>query len=550
MQGAFGQEPPQIAGLTFERRLGQGGFADVFLYRQELPNMLVAVKVLRESRANLRDQLIAEANTMAELAEHPFIASILRAGVTDDGRAYLVMSYYPRPNLAERVRNHALSVPEVLRTGIQLASAVETAHRADILHRDIKPANVLVSGYGSPALADFGISGRAATVDDHDEVGVSVAWTAPEVLRGHSNGSVAADVYSLAATLSYLLSGRSPFETPGGDNSNDALLRRSLNTDPARTGRADVPESLERLLEQSLDKDPAVRPPSALALARSLLAIEQELRLPRTEIVLLDEAHHPAGDEGDDVTTIRPSAAGSPESAQTPVEHRPRAGSTAPHAGRSRRTLWLALAAGAALVLVGLVVAALALTGRDGDTDEDAAPPPTTVTSDPGDPAPTEPAEPDAVEPDQTDDPAPEVTPETPSSDPQPVTAGELDPCLVGTWETVEYWEHHAPIGEITSLERTVEIDADGRMLITYDEALAEGGQGLVFDGEVEYDIATEGDTMTFELVRNDGTLSVGPMVTPLNPGVSDVTYTCEGDTFTQEKSNFRSTYARVTDSA
>lgn len=544
MQEPLGQEPPQISGLTFERRLGQGGFADVFLYRQELPSMLVAVKVLRESRANLRDQLIAEANTMAELAEHPFIASILRAGVTDDGRAYLVMSYYPRPNLAERVRHQALSVPEVLRTGIQLASAVETAHRADILHRDIKPANVLVSGYRSPALADFGISGRGATVDDHDEVGVSVAWTAPEVLRGQSNGSVSADVYSLAATLSYLLSGRSPFEAPGGDNSSDAMLRRSLSTDPARTGRADVPESLERLLRQSLDKDPAVRPPSAIALARSLLAIEQELRLPRTEIVLLDEAHHPSGDEIDDVTTIRPTLG---NAHQTPVDHRPLEDpATQPTPGYSRRGLWLALAAVAALVVVGAVVAVLTLSGDDQEGEQSTESTTEAVTAEA--PQPTMTAEPETEPSPESTDPTSEETAAGTADDTEQNPAGQLDSCLIGTWETVEYSEFHPGIGEITSLERIVEITPAGRMLITYDEALAGGGQGLVFDGEVEYDIATEGETMSFELLRNEGTLSVGPIVTPLNPGVSDVTYTCEGDTFTQSTSTFNSVYARVID--
>lgn len=482
VQGTAGQEPPQISGLTFERRLGQGGFADVFLYRQELPSMRVAVKVLREARANLRDRLIAEANTMAELAEHPFIASILRAGVTDDGRPYLVMSYYPRPNLAERVRRHPLSVPEVLRTGIQLASAVETAHRAGILHRDIKPANVLVSGYGSPALADFGISGRAATVDDHDDVGVSVAWTAPEVLRGQSNGSVSAEVYSLAATLFYLLSGRSPFEAPDGDNSTDALLRRALNTEPARTGRADVPESLERLLQQALDKDPAVRPPTALALARSLLAIEQELRLPRTEIVLLDEAHHPSGAAGevDDLTTIRPSVGGASDLAPTPVQHRPPPEPTESDRSGNRRGRWFAPAAVAALIVVGAVVAALALSSGDRDQEESAGPtPPTSSTQSP----PTATEDPDPV---SSADPAPQETGSPTAESQQALAAGELDPCLIGSWETVEYRESHPGIGEITSLDRAVDISEDGRMLVTYDNALAGGGQGLVFDGEVE----------------------------------------------------------------
>ncbi len=99
---------------------------------------------------------------MAALGDHPYIVQVFRAGTSDDGRPYLVMKYYPPPNLAMRARAERFSVEEVLRTGIQLASAVETAHRAHITHRDIKPANVLISAYGAPGLTDFGIAGRGA----------------------------------------------------------------------------------------------------------------------------------------------------------------------------------------------------------------------------------------------------------------------------------------------------------------------------------------------------------------------------------------------------
>ena len=152
------------------------------------------------------------------------------------------MKYYPPPNLAVRSRAERMSVEEVLRTGIQLASAVETAHRAGIIHRDIKPANVLVSQYGQPGLTDFGIAGRGGHAEDVDEdVGVSVPWSPPEVLYGQSNGDARSDVYSLAATLWHLLVGRSPFEQPGGDNSAYALMPRIRAVPVPPTGRADVP---------------------------------------------------------------------------------------------------------------------------------------------------------------------------------------------------------------------------------------------------------------------------------------------------------------------
>ncbi|GAA2738344.1 serine/threonine-protein kinase [Pedococcus aerophilus] len=326
--------PPELDGLVYRELVGSGGYADVYLYEQQMPRMRVAVKVLKGEGLtdSIRRQFRDEADTMAQLADHPYIVQVFRSGTSLDGRPYLVMKYYPPPNLALRSRNERLSVEEVLRTGIQLASAVETAHRAGITHRDIKPANVLVSQYGAPGLTDFGIAGQlghGAAEDDEDDVGVSVPWAPPEVLFGQSNGDARADVYSLSATLWQLLVGRSPFEIPGGDNSAYGLMPRIRTSPVPATGRADVPVSLERLLTQAMAKDPAARPQSAIAFARSLQEIEQEQRFTRTAIVVLDEQGQttladqsaPVQGADDDRTRVR-----APQSVQgqTPVAPRPR----------------------------------------------------------------------------------------------------------------------------------------------------------------------------------------------------------------------------------
>lgn len=287
--------PPDLDGLDYVQPLGSGGYADVFLYEQQMPRMKVAVKVLKTEGLTpaINQQFIDEANTMAQLADHPYIVQVFRAGTSEDDRPYLIMKYYPPPNLAQRARSARFSVEEVLRTGIQLASAVETAHRAGVIHRDIKPANVLVSQYGSPGLTDFGIAGRGGALEDvDDDLGVSVPWAPPEVLFGHSNGDARADVYALSATLWQLLVGRSPFEVPGGDNSAFALMPRIRSNPPPGTGRPDVPQSFERLLAQAMSKNPLARPASAIEFARSLQQIEQDERFSRTAIVVLDELGH------------------------------------------------------------------------------------------------------------------------------------------------------------------------------------------------------------------------------------------------------------------
>ncbi len=327
--------PPDIPGLVYVQPLGSGGYADVYLYEQQMPRMPVAVKVLKADGMTpaIRRQFIDEADTMAQLADHPYIVQVFRADTSADGRPYLVMKYFPPPNLAQRARSQRFTVEEVLRTGIQLASAVETAHRAGVIHRDIKPANVLVSQYGSPGLTDFGIAGRGrALEEDHeDEVGVSVPWAPPEVLFGHSNGGPRSDVYSLAATLWQLLVGRSPFEVPGGDNSAYALMPRIRTAPVPGTGRADLPVSLERLLAQAMAKNEQSRPESALSFARALQEIEQEQRFPRTAIVVLDESGHTTvadsarGTDDLDATRVRaPQTVKTPQRPTSPAPSVPR----------------------------------------------------------------------------------------------------------------------------------------------------------------------------------------------------------------------------------
>ncbi|WP_229051838.1 serine/threonine-protein kinase [Aeromicrobium sp. Leaf350] len=298
--------PPVLNGFTFVDHIGEGGFADVFLYRDAL-NRQVAVKVLLESavQAAERDVFHAEANLMAQLSDHPSIVSIFQAGVSNDGRPYLVMEYCPAPNLAARYRAERFSVPDTLEIGVRLGSAVETAHRAGILHRDIKPHNILTSAYGAPMLTDFGI---AATTHDigSGATGVSVPWSPPEAFWDQPPADVRSDVWSLGATLYTLLAGRSPFEVPGGANDNATLMTRIERQQPARINRGDVPDSLMSILAMAMSKDVDSRQPSALALASALYDVQLELGLPPTRIEVLDAAVAATPPESEDRTRVRP----------------------------------------------------------------------------------------------------------------------------------------------------------------------------------------------------------------------------------------------------
>lgn len=296
--------PPVIPGYEHVKLVGSGGFADVFLYQQQHPRRQVAIKVLLAEYVgkSTAEAFTAEANLMAQLASHPSIVSIYGADVASDGRPYLVMEYLSKPNLQARHRRERFSEIDTLRIGIQIAGAVETAHREGILHRDIKPANILVTNYDRPALTDFGIS--ATTTDQM--AGLSVPWSPPEAFSMPPLQDARSDVYSLAATLYTLLTDRSPFEVAGASNSEiDVIMRIQTAAVPA-IARHDVSPALEGVLARALAKDPAQRPQSALEFARDLQRVQISLGMQPTPVdVVEDEVVEHVDDDGEERTRFR-----------------------------------------------------------------------------------------------------------------------------------------------------------------------------------------------------------------------------------------------------
>jgi eukaryotic-like serine/threonine-protein kinase len=282
--------PPGIPGLRYVRELASGGFSTVYLYAEHTAHLdrEVAVKVLHDNGIDesARRLFTTEANSMAKLGNHPNIVQVLKADITPDGRRYLVMQFYPNPDMGELAAQEPFAVEDVLKIGVQIGSAVQTAHRAGILHRDIKPANILTDEYGEPGLTDFGIAGQLAAIDEDEDVMLSVPWAPPEIIDPDSSApaSPRSDVYSLGATIWHLLAGHSPFEVDGR-NSYEELSRRIRTVPPPPTGR-DTPASLELLLSTAMAKDPAARPASAEEFAARLRMIQLELGLPQTPMVL------------------------------------------------------------------------------------------------------------------------------------------------------------------------------------------------------------------------------------------------------------------------
>jgi hypothetical protein len=243
------------------------------------------------------------------------------------------MEYCSRPNLQVRSRTAAFSVAEALRVGVQVAAAVETAHRAGILHRDIKPANILVTEYNRPRSPISASRRRRSRRSRRGHVDSVV--TAGGVQRRPASG-VATDVYALGATVYTLLAGRSPFEQPGGRNGGADLIQRIESQPVPPLTRADAPASLQLVLERAMAKRPGDRYESALAFARALQRVQIELAHSVTPIDILDDApHEDAEDDADgELTRVRGIVSIEPNTNPPPA---PRAAVTGTTRGRRRR---------------------------------------------------------------------------------------------------------------------------------------------------------------------------------------------------------------------
>jgi len=274
-----GARPPAIVipGYEITAMLGRGAFGVVYRAWQPAFHRDVAIKVLMDA-LDQRDaaRLLRECQALGTASSHPNIVTVHEAGFTADGRGFLVMEYLGKGSLADQVgRDGALAWPDVARTGVRLAGALETAHRASVLHRDIKPDNILLSDYGEPKLADFGIARLVGgTATRTGPVYASILYAAPEVLAGQGSSTAASDVYALGGTLLTLLTGHPPF-VPGPDEPVAAFIARIVSTPPDLVVDG-APAGLMAVIGRALAKDPSARQATAEELGEALRNVQVE----------------------------------------------------------------------------------------------------------------------------------------------------------------------------------------------------------------------------------------------------------------------------------
>ncbi|QDC12762.1 kelch repeat-containing protein [Rhodococcus ruber] len=267
----------ELAAAGFDDALvvGRGGFGVVYRCRQRSLGRTVAIKVLSSDLdAENRERFLREGFAMGGLSGHPNIVNILQVGVTSTGRPYIVMPYHPNDSLAVRVRRDG-PMPwwDVVRVGVKLAGALETAHRAGTLHRDVKPANILVTEYGEPQLTDFGIARIAGGFETATGAFTgSLAFTAPEVLEGKPP-TPASDIYGLGAAMFALITGRAAFERRTGEEIIAQFLRITSQPIPDLRPHG-IPDDVCTAIEHAMSVDPARRPATAADFGRELQQVQ------------------------------------------------------------------------------------------------------------------------------------------------------------------------------------------------------------------------------------------------------------------------------------
>jgi serine/threonine protein kinase len=258
--------PYQVLGL-----IGKGGTGKVYLARDQRAGGLVALKVLPPHRVKARERLLARFRREMDICRrvaHPDLARIYETGA-DRSTHYIAMEYFPGRSLKQLVETDGPLAPErASRLMAEVADVLDHIHRQRLIHRDLKPANVHITPEDRAKLLDLGLAlflGEERI--DLDILGGpgkvvgTMDYIAPEQTTDAAGVDERSDIYSLACTLYFALTGRPPF--PGGTNKDKIRCHRNEMSVPLSQLRPSLPYGMSELVARMMSKNPADRPASA-----------------------------------------------------------------------------------------------------------------------------------------------------------------------------------------------------------------------------------------------------------------------------------------------
>ncbi|MCB0999923.1 MAG: protein kinase [Acidimicrobiales bacterium] len=290
--------PPAVLAQRYrlERRLAQGGMAEVWLGTDLSLSRQVAVKLLKPNLASdpvVAERFRREAIAVAQL-NHPNIVAVYDA-IEDNGRQAVVMQLVNGKSLRQLLDEQKKLSPELtIHIGSCVAGALDAAHQAGMVHRDVKPGNILITPDGRVLLTDFGIAkGLEPAGDDltNDNIMMGTAkYLSPEQVRGKRLDG-RADLYSLGLVLYECLAGRVPFL---GQNDADTALAR-LQRDPTDLARLrpTLPPGLAELIHKLLSRRPDQRHPSGAAVKAALAEVSARAHEPVADPTVTDAGPRP-----------------------------------------------------------------------------------------------------------------------------------------------------------------------------------------------------------------------------------------------------------------
>jgi hypothetical protein len=263
-------QPSHFGRYAVIKKVGSGGFATVWLARDEELDAEVAIKVLAEHWVDDHDvrRRFVEEGRFLRKVDSPYVVGVHDIGSTADDRPFLVLTYADRGTLADRIKDGPLGLTETVDVIEHVGAGLQELHDRGVLHRDVKPANVLFRSTPTGERAMLGDLGLGKSLDAVSRVtmpGGTPAYVAPEQVRGDTLDP-RADLYALAAVTYAALAGKPPY----GATTLAAVLVVEGPPDSLRTVREDLPAEVDEVVLRALRHDRDERWPDVRSFAEAL----------------------------------------------------------------------------------------------------------------------------------------------------------------------------------------------------------------------------------------------------------------------------------------